>query len=243
VGPDSRLAELVIAFIVDALETGRVLRERRDRPTAGRRRDRVAANGIAGLAMAGAMTMAVMRSSGLVGHSSGVMLASTAPIGHLRRVNLIERQRDQRESEAVSCARAPQRPVPAASSLLPFATHPAAATRNREPSCSTASVGGPTASRAVHRYRPGSAGRDLSPATGEKDGPSGAIPCYSLGPRTAHVEKTELDRAVSQPSQLQRLPCWRPRPERTVAVTVSAPHLHAHEGGPLRLHPRLRPVR
>ena len=88
------------------------------------------------MAMAGAMPMAAMRSSGLVGLSSGVTLASTAPVRHLRRVNLIKRQRDQRESEAVSCARAPQRPVPAPSSLLPFATHPAAATRNREPSSS-----------------------------------------------------------------------------------------------------------
>jgi hypothetical protein len=49
---------------------------------------------------------------------------------------LIERQRDQRESEVVFCARAPQRPVPDRSSLLPFAMHPAADTRKREPSSS-----------------------------------------------------------------------------------------------------------
>jgi hypothetical protein len=54
----------------------------------------------------------------------------------LRRVNLIERQQDHGESEAVSCARAQQRPVPTPSSLLPFAAHPAAAMRNREPSSS-----------------------------------------------------------------------------------------------------------
>ncbi len=85
------------------------------------------------LAMAGAMAIAGMRSSGVAG-LAGVTPASTAPVRQLRRVNLIERQRDQRESEAVSCARAPQRPVPASSSLRPFATHPAAATPNREPS-------------------------------------------------------------------------------------------------------------
>jgi hypothetical protein len=38
---------------------------------------------------------------------------------HVRRVNLIERQRDHRESEAVSLARARQRPVPTCSSLPP----------------------------------------------------------------------------------------------------------------------------
>jgi hypothetical protein len=43
------------------------------------------------LAMAGAVPMAAMRSSGLVGLSSGVTLAFTAPVRHLRRVNLIER--------------------------------------------------------------------------------------------------------------------------------------------------------
>jgi hypothetical protein len=95
---------------------------------------RVAANGIAGLAMTGAVPMAAMRSSRAGWAQLGVTLASTAPVTHLRRVNLIERQRDQRESEAVFCARAPQRPVPAPSSLLPFATHPAAATRTRETS-------------------------------------------------------------------------------------------------------------
>ncbi len=117
------------------------------------------------LAMAGAMPMAAMCSSGLVGLGSGVTLASTVPIGHVRRVNLIERQRDQRESAAVSCARAPQRPIPAPSSLLSFATHPAAATRNREPSWSNGlHRRADSVENQLHRYRPGSAGRDLSPA-------------------------------------------------------------------------------
>jgi hypothetical protein len=42
------------------------------------------------------------------------------PAKHLRCVNLIERQRDQSESAAVSYARARQRPVPTCSSLPPL---------------------------------------------------------------------------------------------------------------------------
>jgi hypothetical protein len=40
------------------------------------------------------------------------------------RVNVIERQRDHRESGAVSCALVLQRPVAAPFSLLPFGAHP-----------------------------------------------------------------------------------------------------------------------
>ena len=66
--------------------------------------------------------------------ATGVVRAGVLPPGgHLRRVNLIERQRDQRESEAVSRARAPQRPVPALSSLPPLATHSTAGVAASKP--------------------------------------------------------------------------------------------------------------
>jgi hypothetical protein len=55
---------------------------------------------------------------------------------HLRRVNLIERQRDQRESEAVSCARAYAASCSAAPSLPPFVRRtPSRRAGNNEPVC------------------------------------------------------------------------------------------------------------
>ena len=61
---------------------------------------------------------------------------SAMPAQQLRRVNLIERQRDHSESEAVSCARAPQRPVATGSSLLPVtATPQPLASAITHPSC------------------------------------------------------------------------------------------------------------
>jgi hypothetical protein len=76
------------------------------------RRYRSAAKGIIGLAMAGPMPTAAMPSSRLGGVSR--CDARFHGTGHdLRRVNFIERQRDQRESEAVSRARAPPWPSPA----------------------------------------------------------------------------------------------------------------------------------
>jgi hypothetical protein len=63
-------------------------------------------------------------------------LGSVMAAQHLRRVNLIERQRDQSESEAVSSARARQRPMPAYSSLSPLTPgpRPSAGDRDRGPS-------------------------------------------------------------------------------------------------------------
>jgi hypothetical protein len=54
---------------------------------------------------------------------------------HLRRVNLIERQRDQSENEAVSSAGPRQRSVPACSSSPPLSRHPPSrrGTRPRSP--------------------------------------------------------------------------------------------------------------
>src|SRR5450759_5209588 len=52
-----------------------------------------------------------------------MLLESPMPGQHLRRVNLIERQRDQSESEAVTSAHARQRPVPPCCSLPPLTRH------------------------------------------------------------------------------------------------------------------------
>jgi hypothetical protein len=64
--------------------------------------------------------LATKRASGSAGSGPRLPLAlALALAGHVRHVNLIERQRDHRESEAVSFARARQRPVPTCSSLPP----------------------------------------------------------------------------------------------------------------------------
>jgi hypothetical protein len=62
------------------------------------------------------------------------------PAQHLRRVNLIERQRDQSESEAVSSARALQRSVPNCSSLPPLTSYPPSRRRTRPRTSSTAQI-------------------------------------------------------------------------------------------------------
>ena len=86
-----------------------------------------------------------------VGHDARVRPAAPAPPSSTaRRVNLIERQRDQGESKAVSFARAPQRP--GSRDLL------VAAVRR-------ATRGSGVATR-LHRYQPGSGRRNVSPATG-----------------------------------------------------------------------------
>jgi uncharacterized protein (DUF433 family) len=54
-------------------------------------------------------------------HTDAMMPRGSAMAAQqLRRVKLIERQRDQSESEAVSCARTQQPPVPTCSSLQPL---------------------------------------------------------------------------------------------------------------------------
>jgi hypothetical protein len=73
-----------------------------------------------------------------------------AAVKHLRRVNLIERQRDRRESKAVSFARAPQRP--GSRHLLVAAVRRAPRGQRRRDS--------------LHKYQPGSGRRNVSPATG-----------------------------------------------------------------------------
>jgi hypothetical protein len=93
------------------------------------------------------------RSGGRIGSRRDVRLRVRAPVWHLHRVNLIERQRDQRESEAVSCARAPRRPF-----LAPL--------RCRR---SYVLTPGRRQRRArLHRHGTGSLRRRASPATGEK---------------------------------------------------------------------------
>jgi len=59
-------------------------------------------------------------------HHTDTMMTpeSTMPGAAPRRVNLIERKRDQSESEAVTFASARQRAVPARSSLPPLTRHP-----------------------------------------------------------------------------------------------------------------------
>ena len=70
-------------------------------------------------------------------HTDAMMPRGSAMAAQqLRRVKLIERQRDQSESEAVSSARARQRPMPAYSSLPPLTPgpRPSAGDRDRGPS-------------------------------------------------------------------------------------------------------------
>jgi hypothetical protein len=88
----------MIAFMATLPVGARFPRRPRDDTPRLMTDERFAANGMAGLAMSGAMPMAAIRSSGLAGLSSGVTLASAAPVRHLRRVNLIERQRPGRGS-------------------------------------------------------------------------------------------------------------------------------------------------
>jgi hypothetical protein len=89
---------------------------------------------------------------------------------HRRRVNLIERQRDHRESGAVSCARAPQRPGACPSSLLSFTADPAPDTR--DPALPRLIAGSVRRARCIgtHQDLP-TATWALQPATGEPLGP------------------------------------------------------------------------